>query len=96
MPLRLMIQRFKEAEQPLPSGLLSQVIKLQEREDSPLCHRITMKLISILLAVAWCLAFPTAFFVVWALNLSVGEALPLLSATSALGLIAGIIHERFA
>jgi hypothetical protein len=55
-----------------------------------------MKLISILLAVAWCLAFPTAFFVVWALNLSVGEALPLLSATSALGLIAGIIHERFA
>jgi hypothetical protein len=55
-----------------------------------------MKLISILLIIAWCLAFPTAFFVVWACNMSVGEALPLLSATSALGLIAGIIHERFA
>ncbi len=55
-----------------------------------------MKLISILLAVAWCLAFPAAFALVWACNLSVGEALPLLSATSVLGLIAGIIHERYA
>lgn len=55
-----------------------------------------MKIISILLCLAWCLAFPVAFFVVWALNLSVGEALPLLSATSVLGLIAGIIHEKYA
>ena len=55
-----------------------------------------MKIISVLLIITWCLAFPVAFFVVWALNLSVGEALPLLSGTSVLGLIAGIIHENYA
>ena len=55
-----------------------------------------MKIISVLLIITWCLAFPASFALVWALNLSVGEALPLISATSILGLIAGIIHEKYA
>ena len=37
--LTTLIQRFKEAEQPLPSGLLSQIIKMQESLEDALEFR---------------------------------------------------------
>jgi len=37
--LEAMIQRFREAKTPLPSGLLSQIIKLQESLEDAFEHR---------------------------------------------------------
>jgi len=53
-----------------------------------------MNIISFLLTLTWCAAFPVSFAAIGMLDLSFEDSLAVLGAMSSIGLIAGLLQER--
>lgn len=51
-------------------------------------------MVSVAFAITWCGVYPASYLAIWFFNLSVGDALAVLAASSALGLVAGLLNDH--
>jgi hypothetical protein len=52
------------------------------------------RVVSVAFAITWCGVYPASYLAIWFFNLSVGDALAVLAASSALGLVAGLLNDH--
>lgn len=58
-------------------------------------RKTIQKIIPVVFAIAWCVVYPASYLAIWFFNLSVGDALAVLAASSGFTAVSGLLNDHY-